>query len=147
MHLRLDAIEDEAARFARGLTPRGTATVVTLSGELGAGKTAFVKAAAKALGVTAHVTSPTFVIMKIYDLHNQKFKKLVHIDAYRLKGQHHLDVLGWEDLLRDPADLIFIEWPEQAGALPSHTIRIKLSHDPEDEHKRHMLVDDQVPLA
>src|SRR3989338_8753227 len=88
----LAELEAEAARFARELVPRNTgATLVTLSGELGAGKTAFVKAVAKALGVGEVVNSPTFVLEKIYPLplFSQKsgkgFKRLIHIDAYRLE--------------------------------------------------------------
>lgn len=126
----------EAARFVAGLSPRAEgATVVTLSGDLGAGKTAFVKGVAQALGVHEHVTSPTFVIMKMYPLEG-RFKKLVHIDAYRLKGEHHLKVLGWEELLRDPKNLICIEWPEQApGAMPTHAIRIALRYTGENERE------------
>lgn len=118
-----------------GLLPRtDRATVVTLSGELGAGKTAFVKAAAKRLGVQEHVTSPTFVIMKIYDLEGQAFKRLVHIDAYRLKGAHHLKVLGWDSLLGDPKNLIFVEWPEQAGdGIPADAVRITLRYSGDNE--------------
>jgi tRNA threonylcarbamoyladenosine biosynthesis protein TsaE len=130
-----DGLEEEAARFVRSLMPRaGSATVVALSGELGAGKTAFVKAAAKALGVDEHVTSPTFVIMKIYDLEGQAFKRLVHIDAYRLKGAHHLKVLGWDSLMSDPQNLIFMEWPEQAAAaIPSDAVRIALRYSGDHE--------------
>lgn len=128
-------MEKEAARFVAGLSPRPDgATVVTLSGDLGAGKTAFVKGIAKALGLAEHVTSPTFVIMKIYDLHNQAFKRLVHIDAYRLKGAHHLKVLDWDELLQDPMNLICVEWPEQAeGAIPPRAIRISLRYSGEHE--------------
>lgn len=115
----------EAARFALTLVPRADgATVVALSGDLGAGKTAFVKGVARALGVTEHVTSPTFVIMKIYPLRGA-FKRLVHIDAYRLKGESHLKILGWEELVRDPKNLIFVEWPEQAGsAIPVGAVHV-----------------------
>ncbi len=129
-----EAMEKEAARFVAGLSPRETATVVTLSGDLGAGKTAFVKGVAKALGVDEHITSPTFVIMKIYDLQQQAFWKLVHIDAYRLKGSHHLKVLGWDELVSDPRNLICLEWPEQAdGAIPASAIRISLGYSGEHE--------------
>lgn len=129
-------MELEAARFVVGLSPRPDgATVLALSGDLGAGKTAFVKGVAKALGVQEHVTSPTFVIMKMYPLEG-RFKKLVHIDAYRLKGEHHLKVLGWEDLLEDPHNLICIEWPAQAsGAMPAHAIRIALRYTGENERE------------
>lgn len=132
-----EAMEKEAARFVAGLSPRADgATVVTLSGDLGAGKTAFVKGVAKALGLSEHVTSPTFVIMKMYDLEGQAFKKLVHIDAYRLKGAHHLKVLGWDELLRDSGNLICVEWPEQAeGAIPESAIRIMLRYSGEHERQ------------
>ena len=130
-----DGMAAEAARFVARLSPRADgATVVALSGDLGAGKTAFVKGAATALGVREHVTSPTFVIMKIYDLQRQAFRRLVHIDAYRLKGAHHLKVLGWDELLRDPQNLICLEWPEQAeGAIPASAIRITLRYSGEHE--------------
>lgn len=137
MHVKgTDGMLHEAARFVRGLAPReNNATVVTLSGDLGAGKTAFVKGAARALGVTEHVTSPTFVIMKMYPLQGT-FKRLVHIDAYRLKGEHHLKVLGWEELCADSGNLIFVEWPEQApGAMPEHAIRIALRYTGDDERE------------
>ncbi len=126
-------LEAEAKRFVAALHPRAEAVVVALSGELGAGKTAFVKAVTKALGVREHVTSPTFVIMKIYELERQKFQKLVHIDAYRLKGMHHLKVLGWEELVRDPHNLIFVEWPEQvAEAMPKGAVCVGLRYSGED---------------
>ena len=130
-------MREEVSRFIARLEPPASgAIVVTLSGELGAGKTAFVKAAAKALGVEEHITSPTFVIMKIYDLYGQMFKKLVHIDAYRLKGEHHLKVLGWGELCADPQNLIFVEWPEQAGnAIPKDAIRITLRYSGENDRE------------
>ncbi len=134
-------MEVEAARFTRALQVRNEgATVVALSGELGAGKTAFVKGIAKELGIGDHITSPTFVIMKIYDVDligassTNTFKRLIHIDAYRLKGEHHLAILGWRELLRDPHTLICIEWPEQCpGAIPEDAIRVTLRYSGEHE--------------
>jgi tRNA threonylcarbamoyladenosine biosynthesis protein TsaE len=116
-----------SGQFVAGLEPAGnSATVVTLSGELGAGKTTFAQGMARALGVEETVTSPTFVIEKIYQLENQKFARLVHIDAYRLKSAHELEVLGWKELLADPGNLIVLEWPEQvAEAIPADAIRIR----------------------
>ena len=78
-------LEVFAKEVTAALAPRGhTAVVMALYGDLGAGKSAFVKALAKALGVSGIVTSPTFVLQKIYPLQNQKFERLIHIDAYRL---------------------------------------------------------------
>ena len=106
------------------------ALIVGLSGHLGAGKTAFTKAIAKLLGVTEEVTSPTFVIMKMYDLKYEAknstsqtgakivetpWKRLVHIDAYRLERREELGALDWEKLVADRNNLILIEWPENVG--------------------------------
>ena len=93
------------------------ATIVGLSGDLGSGKTAFVKEAAGLLGVEEEVLSPTFVIAKFYDLHGAKWKRLVHIDAYRIERPEEIRALKWDTITRDPNNLVFIEWPEQLGAL------------------------------
>ena len=90
------------------------AAVIGLSGHLGAGKTAFVKAVARELGVAGEVTSPTFVIMKIYETEHQVFKRLVHIDAYRLERRADLEALRFEEIVSDPNSLVMIEWPENA---------------------------------
>jgi tRNA threonylcarbamoyladenosine biosynthesis protein TsaE len=95
---------------------RGTSTIVALQGNLGAGKTVFVKGVAENLGVTEVVTSPTFVIEKIYELPPEAhWKRLIHIDAYRLQGEDELHTIGWNDIATDPNNLIMIEWPEQVG--------------------------------
>ncbi len=92
------------------------ALIVGLSGHLGAGKTAFVKAVAKSLGVTEDVTSPTFVIMKLYEINAASpWKRLIHIDAYRLERAEELEALGWEQLVADKNNLILVEWPENVG--------------------------------
>ena len=116
----------EATRFASSLEPsQQGATFVTLSGELGAGKTAFVKAVARALGVEEVITSPTFVLEKIYLLPPElghpmsKFRRLVHIDAYRLERGSDLAPLGFDELMQNSENLILLEWPERvADALP-----------------------------
>src|SRR3989338_2308966 len=129
-----EEMQQYAIEVVSSLSPQErSATVVALSGELGAGKTTFVQGAAKALGITEQVTSPTFVLEKIYQLEGQpfdkakgkKFERLIHIDAYRLKSAHELEILGWETLLQDPANLILIEWPERVQeAIPKDAILI-----------------------
>jgi tRNA threonylcarbamoyladenosine biosynthesis protein TsaE len=111
----LDAFEAEAARFALSLLPRTEgATLVTLSGDLGAGKTAFTKALAASLGVNEVLTSPTFVLEKIYALpETASFKRLIHIDAYRLEQGADLAPLGFDESMRDAQNLIVLEWPEK----------------------------------
>lgn len=125
---------DRIARtFAQNLRPvPSSAVIVTLSGEMGAGKTTFVQGIAKEFGVTIPVTSPTFVLEKIYPLTNAPFKTLVHIDAYRLEKGSELEPLRLAPRLSDPATLILLEWPERvADALTSdaRAIQITLNAD------------------
>ncbi len=96
------------------------AFVVGLQGDLGAGKTTFTKSAAKVFGVQGVVTSPTFVIEKIYKLPTGgEFSRLIHIDAYRLDSGSELTALGWDDIVNDSENIILIEWPERvADILP-----------------------------
>ncbi len=123
----VEAMAQRAAECVASLTPKESgATVIVLSGGLGAGKTTFVQGMAKALGVEDTVTSPTFVLEKVYAIEGQPFARLVHVDAYRLKGAHELEVLGWKELIQNPGNLIVLEWPERvAEAIPTDAIRIK----------------------
>ena len=116
-----------ADNFISALLPNSaTATVVGLSGNLGAGKTTLTQSLARSLGVAETVTSPTFVIEKIYELVGQKFTHLIHIDAYRLEKSDELLHLGWRDIISDKNSLILIEWPERvADIMPEH-IKINL---------------------
>lgn len=106
------------------------ATIVALSGELGAGKTAFTKNIAKHLGIKQKVNSPTFVIMKKYPVKkNTGYKYMFHLDAYRLKNERELMHIGWDKIVTEKEHLIFIEWPENvAKAIPRGTKKIKISH-------------------
>ncbi len=92
------------------------AVVVGLFGDLGAGKTAFVKKCAEHFGIDETIISPTFIIEKIYKLPAKTknfWKHMVHIDAYRLENADELRHLGFEELRNDPQNIIFIEWPER----------------------------------
>ncbi len=126
----LEELQQEAESFTKTLAPQDVhATLVTLSGELGAGKTSFTQGIATALGAEESVTSPTFVLEKIYDLRNQSFSRLIHIDAYRLEGETSLTPLGFMDSYNDPKALIVLEWPELvASQLPeaAHAITLRV---------------------
>lgn len=129
----LEELEAEAVAFAKTLAPLQSATLITLSGELGAGKTAFTKMLAKAFGIEEHVTSPTFVLEKIYKLPEEKlFKRLAHIDAYRLKDGSELSALGFDELMSDPETLVILEWPEMVTDMlpsPAHRITLTINTD------------------
>jgi len=141
----LEEMDACATEFVARLSPQGTACVVGLSGNLGAGKTAFVKSVAKALGITDHITSPTFVLQKTYPISQissltyrqtgSSFHSLVHIDAYRLEKGSDLAALGFDELLQDPGNLIMLEWPENvAEALPAPAVRVMLTALPDGSH-------------
>lgn len=125
----LEDLEVEAREFVSTLHPKqDSATLVTLSGNLGAGKTAFTQAVARTLGVTDAVTSPTFVLAKSYDLSGSAFSKLVHIDAYRLKEGKDLRALDFAHTLKDTQTLVLLEWPEMVDdGLPKPDVAITLT--------------------
>lgn len=115
--------------------PQNNATVVGLMGDLGSGKTTFTKAVASSLGIKNSITSPTFVIEKIYKIEIGKFKKLIHIDVYRLESSKELSVLNWNEIVNNPENLILIEWAEKVqDLLPKDSIKIEFEFI--DENKR-----------
>lgn len=139
-------LEAEAERFVNSLAPsrrfvalssakRG-ATLITLSGELGAGKTTFAKAVAKTFGVEETVNSPTFVLEKIYVLPTGKpFRRLIHIDAYRLEKGSDLAPLSFDERMQDSGNLILLEWPEKVSdMLPTPVAHISFSAMPDGSH-------------
>jgi tRNA threonylcarbamoyladenosine biosynthesis protein TsaE len=104
-----------------------TGDVVTVSGELGAGKTTFVRGACRALGVDTGVTSPTFTIGHRYEGR----VPVSHLDLYRFTG---VSAAEWGDLEPYFDDAVaFVEWPEAgAGVLPAPRFRVHLRHSGED---------------
>jgi tRNA threonylcarbamoyladenosine biosynthesis protein TsaE len=90
---------------------KDTATVIGLSGDLGAGKTAWVKELGKCLDITQTIVSPTYTIENRYDiLENNKFTQLVHMDAYRLQ-EKDLKTIFFDEVLESQLNLVCIEWP------------------------------------
>ena len=103
--------------------------VLALQGDLVDGKTTLTQFIAKDLGVTEIVNSPTFVIMKIYDCDNDIIKKLVHIDAYRIKNDQELITIGATEYFGAPNTLTIIEWPENIKRiLPQSSIQINITN-------------------
>lgn len=127
MKVKLQEMKNFAESFLSEIKQKSVqATVVGLSGNLGAGKTTFTQHVANLLGVEEQITSPTFVIMKMYSSLSGKFKTLIHIDAYRLKSGEELETLRFKELLENPENLILIEWPEKVSdILPSDMITIE----------------------
>jgi len=135
-------VPDEAAlaalarRLATALPPRA---FVALEGDLGAGKTTFVKAVAAAIGIDpTEVVSPTFGLIHVHDLpaaHSQPAsevpERLVHADLYRLSKAGDLAEIGWEDATAGLC-WVFVEWPSRVPkALPADRLDITISIDSE----------------
>jgi tRNA threonylcarbamoyladenosine biosynthesis protein TsaE len=124
------------AALAAGLRP---GDVVTVSGELGTGKTTFVRGACRALGVTQPVTSPTFTIGHRYD-------GVSHLDLYRFVG---LSAAEWGDLepYFDDA-IVFVEWPEAGvNALPRPRAEVRLRHIDGDRRQIELESEDEGLLG
>lgn len=115
------------------------ALVVALSGDLGSGKTTFTQGFLRGLGVKNKITSPTFVLMKNYELRSKnygRYKKIYHADCYRIKKPVELSSLGFKEILADPRNIVLIEWPEVIKrVLPENAVWIKFEHG-EKENKR-----------
>ena len=111
--------------------------VVAVSGELGSGKTTFVRGACRALGVIGPVTSPTYTIGHRYDAP----VPVSHLDLYRFEGMSDADWGALEPYFDDA--IVFVEWPEAAGAsLPAPRLRVRFHHV--DETRRLIVFDGDV---
>lgn len=120
--------------------------VIALDGPLGAGKTQFAKGLAQGLGVRADepVVSPTFVLVREY----RGRMVLYHVDAYRLAGADDLVAIGWDDLRRDGAGVVAVEWAERvADLLPANAIRIEIEHVGETTRRIRIAVPDEALAA
>lgn len=119
-------------------TKKSKAMILALSGDLGAGKTTLTKEIAKQFGIKENIVSPTFVIMKIYNINQSStyyshFKKLIHIDAYRLDSSDELLKIGWSEIIDDKNNLVILEWPEKVKEVISPSIfGISLIHIDEE---------------
>jgi tRNA threonylcarbamoyladenosine biosynthesis protein TsaE len=121
--------ETEAIGHALGTALRAAIepTVVALRGDLGAGKTRFVRGLAAGLGADpSRVASPSFVLAVVHDAGE---RTLVHVDAWRLRSADDLASLGWAEWLASPGTVVAIEWADRvASELPAARIDVELAH-------------------
>lgn len=124
-HCENDTIEIVENFFQ--LLKKNETRVILLDGNLGGGKTFFTQSLGKLLGVKSQINSPTFNIMKIYDVpakNKLPWHSLVHVDAYRLDGFSDLSQIGLDEFLSDQKCLLSIEWPKD---LPKFLRKMKIN--------------------
>lgn len=125
---------EDLAKKVLQLPKNKQAVVLSLQGDLGAGKTTFLQGFAKGLGVKEKILSPTFVIQKRFSL-NGKFKNFYHIDSYRLNEAKEILELDFKNIISDPENILAIEWPEKIEEyLPKKVIEINFKFV--EENKR-----------
>jgi tRNA threonylcarbamoyladenosine biosynthesis protein TsaE len=118
-------LEAEGETLGRSLPP---GALLAFEGELGAGKTTFIQAIARGLGVAGQATSPTYALVHRY---RGRRGPVFHLDCYRLRSADEAADLDWEGLVAE-GDAILVEWPERAGAwLPQPAQRFRLHHLPD----------------
>jgi tRNA threonylcarbamoyladenosine biosynthesis protein TsaE len=115
-------LEAEGEALGRNLAP---GELLSFEGDLGAGKTTFIKAVSRGLGVTRPATSPTYALVHRYQ---GARGPVFHLDCFRLRAPEEAADLDWEGLLSE-GDAILVEWPERAGEwMPRPTRRFRLCH-------------------
>ncbi len=129
---------DLAAKMKSGPSRRGVprSDIIALEGELGAGKTTFVQAFVKALGIKTKVKSPTFNIVKKYEIPFSSsryspvaIRYLYHIDCYRLRDHKDALPIGIKEIFKEKGNIVLIEWPERINKiLPKNMTKVHIDH-------------------
>lgn len=121
--------------------PRRQALVIALIGELGTGKTTFIRSFLRALGIKKRITSPTFVMLRRYPLGRAGFfEQVFHFDAYRIRRASEASALGWTEILARPENLILVEWADKIKSiLPSATLWLRFNYG-RTTKERHIVV-------
>lgn len=134
---RLTLDENEMKAWGRDLGEAIVAPlVISLSGDLGAGKTTLTQAICEGYGVRESVTSPTYALVHKYEAEKSP---VYHVDLYRLDGESQLTNIGWDDLLSEKA-VVIVEWPERAGdRMPDDHLHIDIEYLDGDESRRVLL--------
>lgn len=114
--------------------------VLALHGDLGSGKTTFMQGLAQGLGIKRRIISPTFIIMRTYDvgIKNQelRIKNLYHVDLYRIESERDVEGLGLLQLLGEKENIVAIEWPDKIeNMLPEDRIEIYFEYLKDDTRR------------
>jgi tRNA threonylcarbamoyladenosine biosynthesis protein TsaE len=103
-----------------------SAKILVLEGDLGGGKTTFLKGFAKGLGIKEKILSPTFILFRKFQIPNSKFQNFYHIDCYRIEKAKEILNLGFKKIIKDPKNIVAVEWAERVKeVLPKKVLKIK----------------------
>ncbi len=123
----------------RLLSQLGERNILALAGDLGSGKTTLVQGLGRGLGIEKYIISPTFTIMKTYDLSSRDYSwtRMVHIDLYRVGDLIQAEDLGLREIWQDQKNLVVIEWPEVINRVlpPKQTRPVQLEYVGENQRK------------
>jgi len=123
-----------AADLAHKIIKTKKGAIIGLEGELGAGKTVFVKGFAKALGLKSKIKSPTFVLMKKYKTYDEM--NLYHLDCYRIRNHEDLKIPEFKEIIHQSHNIVIVEWVERIKKiLPKKHITVHIDHINKNERK------------
>lgn len=137
---RLSQSSQETKELAKEILKDLSSNLICLYGPLGSGKTTFVQGLARALGIKKRIISPTFILLREYDIKSLKFKiknsKLIHLDCYRINSEEDIKSIDLSELWSDNKNLVVIEWAEKLKRiLPKQRIDIKFEHVSKNKRK------------
>lgn len=122
---------------------RKEAVVIGLKGDLGGGKTTFLKGFARGLGIKKKILSPTFIIMRRFKICNLPFKNFYHFDCYRIKKPKEILNLGFKEITANPQNIVCLEWADRIKKiLPKNSLILNFQF--KDKNKRRITLN-QVP--
>ncbi len=144
-HFQTKKLGEFFARFAVFKKTKGKAIIIGLEGNLGTGKTTFIQGFAKGIGIKEKVLSPTFVLLKRFQVSPKSepikrasfnFQEFYHIDCYRIENSKEILSLGFKEIVSNPKSIVVIEWADKIKKImPKNTIWIKIDFITETKRK------------
>ncbi len=121
--------QEVAQKIKRILTNNPDKNVIALTGNLGAGKTKLTQFLAKEFNILKNIVSPTFLIMRKYELPHNKLNYFYHVDAYRLKNEKGLEKIGIKKIINNKKNIVIVEWADKVEKIiPDNALWIDLQH-------------------
>lgn len=124
---------DDTQKLAKKTLDSLEGNIITLSGQLGSGKTTFAQGIGQALGIK-RMTSPTYILLRQYSIKHPRFTTLYHADLYRLTHTQEILDIGLPEIWENPKNLLLIEWPEKILLLLPKHLAVRLQKNSDNTH-------------